>query len=69
MKNNFLIIEDTQTNKYLDYEGATDIPIWVTEEDLAHKFTSSDAQIVLDELNVPPNTGRFVGRPGDRGGE
>lgn len=68
MKTNFLIIEDTVTNKYLDYDGATDIPIWVTEEDLAHRFTESDAQIVLDELNVPPQTDRFVGRPGDRGG-
>lgn len=62
-----VIIQDTVTDKYLDYDGATDVKIWVDEEDLAHRFSQQDAQVVLDELNVEPNVDRFVGRPGDRG--
>jgi len=64
---NSIVILDTQENKYLDYQSGTDIKIWVTNIDNAHRFTSVDAQVVLDSLNTQASPERFVGRPGDRG--
>ena len=60
------IIQDTVTEKYLDYQEATDIKIWVTDKASAHLFTESDCNLVLDTLNTPIEPNRFVGRPGDR---
>lgn len=63
----FYVIQDTVTNKYLDYEGATDNKIWVDAESSAHHFSEADCNTVLATLNTPAEPNRFVGRPGDRG--
>ena len=60
------IIQDTVTNKYLDYQEATDIKVWVDAIASAHLFTLSDCNLVLATLNTPIEPDRFVGRPGDR---
>jgi len=62
-----LVIFDTVEEKYLDYVGATDVITWVDDIASAHNFSLADAQVVLDELNIGEEQ-RFVGRPGDRGG-
>lgn len=64
---NIYVIEDTITNKYLDYDGASDNKIWVESIDSAHKFSEADCNIVLSTLNTPTEPNRFIGRPGDRG--
>lgn len=61
------IIEDTVEEKFLDYEGATDVKVWVDDEALAHRFSLSDCNTVLATLNTQNEPDRFVGRPGDRG--
>lgn len=60
------IIQDTVTSKYLDYQEATDIKVWVDDIASAHLFTLSDCNLVLATLNTPIEPDRFVGRPGDR---
>lgn len=64
----FYVIQDTVTNKYLDFEGATDVKIWVDDIETAHEFTESDAILMLETLNTPSDPNRFVkiGRPKDR---
>lgn len=61
------IIEDTVTHKFLDYEGATDVKVWVDDDASAHRFSQTDCNTVLETLNTPSEPDRFVGRPGDRG--
>lgn len=57
---------DTTTEKYLDYDGASDVKIWVDNIENAHPFTDQDLATVLAELNTPAAPERFVGRPTDR---
>lgn len=64
----FYVIQDSVTSKYLDFEGATDVKIWVDDIEVAHEFTESDANLMLDTLNTPSDPDRFskIGRPKDR---
>ena len=59
-------IQDTATGKYLDFDGATDIKVWVESEENAHQFTDEDCSTMLAQLNTEAEPERFVGRPKDR---